>query len=513
MGSKTPPNPAQIAIVTVHGTGDTATGPDGDKWFQNGSVFTDRLKQRLATQGVEAAIVPHLWSGANSAKHREDGARTLSRTIRELARNYGGVHIVGHSHGGNVADEAAAMVAWRLHKNRPQKISSVTTVGTPFFKNQVGAAEVFGGIAFLTVIALSVLALLIATPIVFLLVPQYVKECAQYNADIATLAAAGANAHAGEIAALQAKVTETEGFISFFQPMTLVVMVSALSLLLVVPLAVQGARRVLRIMRKQNENAKFFSIWHPNDEAISFLQRIEELPIEAFPRGALWRSSRTSGIVWGVRAVIVTFLLAIAVSVAGMIGVEITDDNYQTLGNTFGFNGMDLFGGMSTPEFGIFLFAATLLGAPLFFGAVYLLTRLVRGLAFEIVGRGWLNTSVAGILRGMAFGRDGDERIGQVATQSHTYGVRPFVLDGEIAERMRAGAANSATALIEKYRWSLFTVGPDTNGSVSKLATDAMTWNSLIHTTYFDQPEIANVIGDYIAENIERDREALQAKR
>ncbi len=44
-------NPDTIAVVTVHGTGDTAASPDGPKWFQRGSAFSDRLKQRLARDG------------------------------------------------------------------------------------------------------------------------------------------------------------------------------------------------------------------------------------------------------------------------------------------------------------------------------------------------------------------------------------------------------------------------------------------------------------------------------
>ncbi|MBI3437852.1 MAG: hypothetical protein HY054_04240 [Proteobacteria bacterium] len=61
-----PKNSDAIAIITVHGTGDTANGPDGEKWFQRGSGFSERLKRDLSAQGVEAEIVPHL-SGAYAA--------------------------------------------------------------------------------------------------------------------------------------------------------------------------------------------------------------------------------------------------------------------------------------------------------------------------------------------------------------------------------------------------------------------------------------------------------------
>jgi hypothetical protein len=63
---------------------------------------------------------------------------------------------------------------------------------------------------------------------------------------------------------------------------------------------------------------------------------------------------------------------------------------------------------------------------------------------------------------------------------------------------MQAGATDAAGKLIEKYRWSLFTVGSDSNAPLASLATDAMTWDSLIHTTYFDQPEVVETIAAHI---------------
>jgi hypothetical protein len=73
---------SKVAIVTVHGTGDTAEGLDGDKWFQRGSQFSQRLLQNLSAQGITGEIVPHLWSGANSAWDRERGANKLAARIR-----------------------------------------------------------------------------------------------------------------------------------------------------------------------------------------------------------------------------------------------------------------------------------------------------------------------------------------------------------------------------------------------------------------------------------------------
>ena len=77
----------KVAIVTVHGTGDTAEGADGTKWFQRGSTFSQRLLQHLSGQGINGEIVPHLWSGANSAWERSlcpcsSSQRALSGTAR-----------------------------------------------------------------------------------------------------------------------------------------------------------------------------------------------------------------------------------------------------------------------------------------------------------------------------------------------------------------------------------------------------------------------------------------------
>jgi hypothetical protein len=68
---------------------------------------------------------------------------------------------------------------------------------------------------------------------------------------------------------------------------------------------------------------------------------------------------------------------------------------------------------------------------------------------------------------------------------------------------MQEAANGAAGQLIDKYRWALFSVGGDSSASLTSLTTDAMTWNSLIHTTYFDQPEVATAIGDHIARAVQ----------
>lgn len=81
----------------------------------------------------------------------------------------------------------------------------------------------------------------------------------------------------------------------------------------------------------------------------------------------------------------------------------------------------------------------------------------------------------------------------------HVCAARQMVLDGELADRFRANAAQAVTPLLDKYWWALFRVGSDNRSAISQLAADAMTWDGLIHTIYFDHPELASAIAEHIA--------------
>lgn len=452
-------NRGRIAVVTVHGTGDTAPTPDGQKWFQRGAAFTEQLKAGLAAKGIEADIHPHLWSGANSARAREEGADKLADAIKRLTRTYGGqVHVVGHSHGGNVANEAADLLRWGRRK-KGDRIASMTTVGTPFFRSSMGALSSASGFAFLALTALIGIPFAIA---LIVLLYVYVTE-PNVRADLGS----------------DAWLVWT------------ILGVGLTSLIVMARLAIQGARRILRPRAIETSKRSIHAIWHPNDEAIAFLQKVEGAPIEPFPRWSVLRNSRVAGITWGARFVTLASLISIWLLLP-------QNGGHSILGKLIGETD-------PAGEANLFALLFTFVLLPGVFAVMYVVVRLLFGLIPEIAFREPANRLVGEIIKGMAFGRDGDERLDAVSTVSHTHQTDSVRLDGPLADRLQANAAGAATQLIEKHRWSLFSVGEDATDALSRLATDAMTWDSLIHTTYFDHPEIVDLIVAYIAAAVDPD--------
>jgi hypothetical protein len=136
-------------------------------------------------------------------------------------------------------------------------------------------------------------------------------------------------------------------------------------------------------------------------------------------------------------------------------------------------------------------------GALVCFGVIYALVRLAFAGA-DVLTMPWLNGLVRGRIRGMAFGADSDQGIGEVSTVSHTHPTREVVLTGAYAERLRDNAATAANKLLERYRWALFTVEGDPAQALNQMAKDVMTWKSLVHTTYFDHEDLADIVAEHI---------------
>ena len=119
---------AAPVIVTVHGTNDAHPDDEGQRWWQRGSKFTQRLVDSLAARGIpQAEILPLHWSGQNSDFDRLKGAEDLARTLRRLDREGRQHAVIAHSHGGNVTVEGLTRVPASPRRG------GIISFGTPFF--------------------------------------------------------------------------------------------------------------------------------------------------------------------------------------------------------------------------------------------------------------------------------------------------------------------------------------------------------------------------------------------
>src|SRR5262249_24304565 len=160
-------------------------------------------------------------------------------------------------------NDAAVLLKWGLRRHaRNERFDSLITVGTAFFDVRTGWIQMFAGVVFLVIAWGSAIGFPLT--LLFSLYSIFAGEPAQRGA--------------------------------LLMLWLIYAAVIGPCVLFMLNLSRQGIRRILRPRRGERTTTQIFSIWHDNDEAISFLQRVEELPHEPFPRGSLFRSSRDMAI-------------------------------------------------------------------------------------------------------------------------------------------------------------------------------------------------------------------------
>jgi hypothetical protein len=462
----------RAVIVTVHGTNDGVRGsPDDTKWWEKSSTFAQQLTEMLGQKGVSTEIDEHVWGGANSAYARQKGAISLVRKLRHHSKMYDEVHLIGHSHGGNVAVDAARLIAWgkegggKLFGQRRVEITSLTTVGTPFLRAQARGSDYFSALAFVILVLVAVMIFAIGPAI--------------------TLA---------NVAGLLFK----EGF----APPTRQIILSMISTIFLVLAIILLRKRwghfrwIAGLMKRQAHRANLLSIWHMHDEAIGALKRAEEFQPVLLHPGSLWSGGHRLGAKIGFFVFVVLELLVVACVGAIAVGALFPDGSFGAWVQSQVIE-MQL-GGFDQTALIATLSVLGLVAGALCAVGVYMFVRIVFGALPELVLRTAANAAAVRVLRGFAFGSDTGQSIGQVSERPHFYEGAVWSVPSPLAERMAEQTLKSLTELLSRHRTALFGISV-TPEWMTEIGSDTETWNSLIHTTYFDHPEIAERIASHIA--------------
>ena len=116
-------------VIAVHGT--FASGPlEGDGWWQTGGPLEADIKRYVRAQPGEIRVQPFAWDGANSEASRWKAARSLFELALSLEKKGEPYCMVGHSHGGSVIAYMLSLAM--LRGNRLPNLSMWSTIGSPF---------------------------------------------------------------------------------------------------------------------------------------------------------------------------------------------------------------------------------------------------------------------------------------------------------------------------------------------------------------------------------------------
>lgn len=116
-------------VILIHGT----FARDA-KWIESNSEMSKALCERFPTVRVEA----FRWSGRNSHMARISAGEALAGRIDDISKSLktgAGIHLIGHSHGGNVALYAVD------RSKRGDRIKGMAFLGTPFLEVELRSVE------------------------------------------------------------------------------------------------------------------------------------------------------------------------------------------------------------------------------------------------------------------------------------------------------------------------------------------------------------------------------------
>jgi hypothetical protein len=445
---------SRTVFLTVHGTFDGIANPAAPRWWEPTSPFWQAILAHSPHGGLDGTVQSFVWSGKNSAYEREVAARALAKQLKTLRARYDNIHLIGHSHGGNVIEDALERIAWNgarrpsfaSHKN-PSKIRSVTTLGTPFLdRRESTLRKVLIILTLLLVIGIVLLAVLFA---------------------ILATALSGISLDASTVAQNREKLYEAYA------------VAALIPIVFLLPLVLLFIRNwhTLRFRRSSRTPANWLSVFHPQDEAIFLLTTTNANSYEFYQPGVISANVRhklDAAIIFGGAGALIFFGLSLLAAYLGLVKVPV-----------FG----------TTIDIGGVLVALGLLA--LMLSPVFAVVRLLVGF-FDKPLRNWANSQVRKILRGLAFGEDHHVKLVDVAAVPFVFECSGVAVTGPIGEQMADEAKDSFVGYVSASHQCISWQSAQANSAAIGDMLMGLTTVRTIHSSYFHRPEIAAMIADHL---------------
>ncbi|MBI1650142.1 hypothetical protein [Hyphomicrobium sulfonivorans] len=467
-------------IVTVHGT--FSSGPvEGQKWWQRGSCFSTRIAELVEGSNGKVQVEPFIWDGLNSEMARNAAGARLAARLHELDEQGEPFAVIGHSHGGSVLS-AALLNASRM-KQSMQHMQRWITVGTPFIETRrqrflFSRLSVLGKAVYLTLLMFLVLGIMIAM--------------------------GGSVDSAPEAWVMLVLV--------FLTPIAVFYAV----------LRYRESKRSLRFNRRllgfadKHFADRWFSLWHAKDEAVQCLKAVKRLDLTIFPRHFAVSSLNLLAVGFVPLLCLLalnsqTVMNAIAARVFSSIDALAAEQLYPSNGTNIFENAAVLFLGLliipanlimpdvqfdGTPlpvQIGLVLF-----GIAVLIGTVYLLTLVFNAIA-RAVSHGlslMLNPVTLSQLKAATYGSDAREDFAIDAREWPIWLSRGFPpLTPDIAAPLEQASDRAIGNAVPKFRNIIDSLTcAETAEATSDVVADYLTWQELIHTSYFDQDSVVKLI-------------------
>lgn len=488
-------------ILTVHGT--FASGPEsGENWWQKGSPFAQRIAERVGVEDGEFSYQPFIWDGANSETSRRKAGLALFRTMTKLEKQGEPFCLVGHSHGGSVI--AAALMESAERKKSLDSLKTWLSIGTPFIETKLkkilfARLGVFGKSIYIALLTGVLSFLIMLWPWIeahsYLLFGQSLFENVEHKLYALFL-----------FSLAVAPIVIYHIFCRYFE---------ARRLHLYDKKSVQFA--------KSNFHQRWLSLWHVNDEAVQGLGSLKTIKFDVFAK------TFAVGPLGLVSAFVLPLLIFTAANsnatterISAMlvqrdyVGRPYVEDRDETIRQ--GYSNKDVPRNVLT----LMLLSAHIVAKPLKADEFIALDTPYANLAFvgfmsisllsisiivtfivtlvalwvSILLSRAFNPLTMGQIRSVAFGSDTrEEKAVDAAEQPMWLGKRFEPLPEPLASRLQASSDAAVGRVVPKFRDALrqFTAA-GSNEEKSDMMSEYLTWDELIHTSYFDDEQFSKLV-------------------